>query len=390
MPTCPNEVKTADTSQSTLRYIKEDCWGEIPAAGDMQELRFTSEGLGIDRATTTSEEIRIDRQVSDLIPTKVEASGEISGELSYTTYNDFIEAALCNDWEATVDATVSGVTVSGGKLLYPVANLPAFTLGQALRLAGFTDDANNIVVVVTDMDTITGEVTVAPVLVDETPAGDIVAKGHSITNGIITKSFFLEKEFTDVGKVLTFLGMAVNQMTLNIEAEAKVGVSFSFMGKNGEALDASLNPGNVIDATTTDIMSSGTQYGTILEGTTKIGLIKSLSLEASNNLRGKTAIGVVGNVGVGKGRFNVRGSISAFFEDFRIYEKYLKNQSSSLVFTLGDAESGTYVFNLPHIKFTESTIVAGGPDQDVMVEGGYQALMDPITKKTLIITKIDN
>lgn len=390
MAICPNEVNTADTSQSTLRYIKEDCWGEVPDIGDMQESRFTSEGLGIDRSTTVSEEIRIDRQVSDLIPTKVEASGEVSGELSYTTYDDFIEAALCNDWEVAVDATESGVTAAGGKLLYPPAALPAFILGQALQLSGFTDDANNIIVVVTDMDIGTGAVTVAPVLVDETPVGDIVAKGQAVTNGILTKSFYLEKEFTDVSKILSYLGMVVNQMTLNVEAEATVGVSFSFMGKNGDALDVSLNPGNTIDATTTDIMSSGTQDETILEGTTKIGLIKSLSLEASNNLRGKVAIGVVGNVGVGKGRFNVTGSISAYFEDFRIYEKYLQNQSSSLVFTLSDAESGTYVFNLPHIKFTESTIVSGGPDQDVMVDGGYQALMDPITKKTLIITRIDN
>ena len=144
-----------------------------------------------------------------------------------------------------------------------------------------------------------------------------------------------------------------------------------------------------IPPTVSEIMSAGIQDGTIIEGTTVIGLVKGITLQIENNVRGKQVVGLVGNADIGKGRFNVTGTLSTYFEDFRLYDKYLKNEGTSLVFTLTSPDGGTYIFNMPNIKFTESSVMAGGPDQDVMVDGSFQALMDPASEKTLIITRVN-
>ena len=89
----------ADSSQTQLYFVEETTWGTTPAAA-LKELRFTGESLGFNIETVTSNEIRADRQVSDLIQTNASASGAVNFELSYGAYDELIAAALFGDWTA--------------------------------------------------------------------------------------------------------------------------------------------------------------------------------------------------------------------------------------------------------------------------------------------------
>ena len=389
-----NTAISADTSQSTLRYIRElSGWGINPTAGDMKELRFTGESLNVVRSTAVSDEIRSDRQVTDLIRTKIEASGDINGELSYQVYDDFIAAALGKEWGASINVTTiapADVTITAGVLKIPPSDFPDFILGQAVKFGGFAEGSvNNRIATITKFDATAGTVDTLPALADEPPTGNLTIQGSAVQNGSEIHSFLIEKEFLDVSKLIAYSGMAVNQMSMSVEAEGKVTNTFSFLGRHGETPDSTLNPGAIIPAPSHAIMSSGVQDSTIFEGTQEIGLIKMLTIQAANNLRGKTALGTVGNIDVGTGRFNLTGTISAYFENFRLYKSFLEHNGTSIIFTLRDEDSGTYVFNMPLVKFTESSIMAGGPDQDVMVTASYQALRDPDSGSTLIISRID-
>ena len=88
----------AETSRYQLRFIEETTEGTTPVVGNMQNLRNTGVSGGVTKSTTTSEEIRSDRQVTDLIMTKKEPSKDISGEFSYATWDDMMEAALFTTW----------------------------------------------------------------------------------------------------------------------------------------------------------------------------------------------------------------------------------------------------------------------------------------------------
>ena len=248
----------------------------------MRELRFTSEDLGIARQTTVSDEIRADRQISDLIQTHVEAQGGIKGEMSYGTYDELLEGAMNSSWEEALSSTSEPNTNPDGLLerdnvrvlASDVTNAPTvfdriefvdatgvetstepFTVGMGLKISGFTGGLakNNRIVVVRSV----GEdhIIVAPALAVETGVGvdaqnqpsnnvanNILFAGQLISNGVEDKSYTIEKSFTDVGKAVAYTGMVVKGMSLEVESESKITVGFDFMGRNGESFDELNDP----------------------------------------------------------------------------------------------------------------------------------------------------
>lgn len=98
--------KSADSNRVSLRYVKEVTPGVTPNAA-LQEIRLTGESFSGSRSSISSNEIRADRNISDLVTTAENASGGFNFELSYGSFDDFIAAALGNSW--TADSIVNGV-----------------------------------------------------------------------------------------------------------------------------------------------------------------------------------------------------------------------------------------------------------------------------------------
>lgn len=91
----------ADTNLMALRYVRELEWGTTPAA-PLKALRYTSESLGELEESTQSGEIIGDRQLRDTIRTGRGSQGGVDAELSYGTFDELLEAALCGAWTTNV------------------------------------------------------------------------------------------------------------------------------------------------------------------------------------------------------------------------------------------------------------------------------------------------
>ena len=95
----------SDTNRVGLRFFKSS-QREAPIPGgpfDLQQLRFTgTPNLAFVPNTIVSNEIRPDRQISDLILVGAEAGGDTGIELSYGAFNPLIEGALFNTYTSTV------------------------------------------------------------------------------------------------------------------------------------------------------------------------------------------------------------------------------------------------------------------------------------------------
>lgn len=98
----------ANTSQTRLAYIAESTWGTTPATPAFNEQRFTGENLNANIANTTSNEIRSDRNVSDLVQTGQTAGGSVDTELSYGAFDTWLESLLYSTWSS--DVLKNGVT----------------------------------------------------------------------------------------------------------------------------------------------------------------------------------------------------------------------------------------------------------------------------------------
>ena len=95
-------MSTASSNLAQIALIKETVFGQVPVAGNPQLMRFTGESFKFSITTETSQEIRSDRQITDMIQTDAEAGGDLNYEFSFETYDDLIASALANDWSSNV------------------------------------------------------------------------------------------------------------------------------------------------------------------------------------------------------------------------------------------------------------------------------------------------
>ena len=63
----------SDTNRVAIRIVEESTFGTTPSSPAFQELRVTSGNVGYTPTTVTSNEMRSDRQVTDLILVGAEA-----------------------------------------------------------------------------------------------------------------------------------------------------------------------------------------------------------------------------------------------------------------------------------------------------------------------------
>lgn len=95
-------MTVAEGSQSRLAYVPEVAIGVIPATPTWQTLRYTSESVLLDKQTAIPDEIRPDRNVSDIVDVGRSVTGPVNGVLSYGTYDDLLAGLFCGDWAANV------------------------------------------------------------------------------------------------------------------------------------------------------------------------------------------------------------------------------------------------------------------------------------------------
>lgn len=210
-----------------------------------------------------------------------------------------------------------------------------------------------------------------------------------LKNGVTQRSFCLEKEFSDVGQFFIYKGMVADTLSLNFASGAMVTGSFGFMGKSGARADATQLIGAPTTSTPYDIINAVSGVGTILEGGVPLvgTFVKTATLSIANKLRGQTAIGTLGNVGIGSGMLEVKGTLEVYLANGDLYDKFVAGTASSFSLIAQDATGNKYTIDLPKIKYSDAKVVAGGRDADAMIALPFDGLMDPTAGAMIVITR---
>ena len=394
----------ASTSLVQLRYIPEVTAGVTPGTGNGVNLRMTGESLDFSIQTDTSKEIRSDRQTTDLVQVGASCSGGFNFELSFKEYDPFLVATLQGSWvdygtsgkgvalALTINSTAGTLTAASA----PTGNdaFTSLTVGQWIRLKAPSDAADGAFLkILSTTSTIITVDTVTPIPGTGTRsnvAGCVISASRA-SNGATQKSFTLEKNFTDVAQFLAYKGMSPNKVSLSFETGSIVNGSFDFIGTTATTMvTATTLPGTPTASQTFEVMNAITGVGQLLEAGVAMtdNFIKSLSIDIDNSLRGQTAIGTFGYVGVAAGTVTVSGNMTLYLKDGTAYNKYVNNTASSIAWRVKDGAGNAYVFTLPKIKFSSGKVVAGSINQDALVEMPFTALMDATTAKTIFIDRL--
>jgi hypothetical protein len=115
----------------------------------------------------------------------------------------------------------------------------------------------------------------------------------------------------------------------------------------------------------------------------------SATIEIANNLRLQNAVGSLGAVGTGNGEFTLTGTLVTYFGDKSVLDKVLANSPTSFDTRVGRASGNkeTILFDLPRLKFSSGAPAVQGKNADVMIEGNYQAVMDPVLGYTMSVQR---
>ncbi len=379
-----------DANRVQVSYVEESSFGVAETGSNLQILRLKNESLVHDKATTVSEEMRADRQISDIVRIGVSTSGDIAFELSYGTYDDFLVASLLSSgWSSEVKisaAITMSATASDNSLNDSASGFGSFTANQWVLISGFTTAANNgfkKIISVTSAKLIF----VNGAMVDEVVGDPVtVQMGGQITNGTSLVSYNIERQYQDLSAVLSlFLGQSINTLNLDIPVDGIITGTFGFMGSEETSLAATAGDGYTAVGTTA-VMTGANHVPNFMESYTEQGII-SLAISLTDNLRTRQQVGTLGVVSIGTGTVEITGTFSVYFETAALYDKFLAHQDTSIAVAVKDSQGSGYVIELPAVVITTGTRSAGGINTDVIGEFGYSAKLSATEGTTIRIAR---
>lgn len=379
-----------DANRVQVSYVQESSFGVQETGSNLQILRLNNESLVHDKATTVSEEMRADRQISDIPRIGVSTSGDIAFELSYGTYDDFLQAALLSSgWssEVKISAAITMSAASSDNSLNDSASgFGSFTANQWVLISGFTTAANNGFKKILSV-TPAKLIFVNGAMVTEVVGDPVtVMMGGQITNGTTLVSYNIEREYQDLSNILSlFLGQSINTLNLDIPVDGIITGTFGFMGSEETSLTATAGAGYTAVGTTA-VMTGANHVPNFMENYTEQGII-SLAISLTNNLRTRMQVGTLGVVSIGTGTVEITGTFSVYFETVALYNKFLAHQDTSIVMAVQDSQGSGYVIELPAVVITTGTRSAGGINTDVIGEFGYSAKLSATEGTTIRIAR---
>lgn len=381
----------ASSSLVQVRYIAESTFGVIPVAGNPKDLRVTGESLDFTVTKEQSKEINSTRTISSVTATTAAASGGINAEFSYQEYDTLIAAVLQDTWTVYgtngIAAAASSVAATATTLTAAVATAGNDSWANLAKGQWFhyshPATANNGKLF--RVSTITAPTTTVITLDASTPAVVVVDTAGAkvatsrLTHGTTQTSYTIERAATDIGQFLAYTGMTPSKMTINVASGSLTTISVDFMGKDAVRDNTTQLPGTPVASHAFDIQSgvSGSscalwEGGAPITGT----FVKSISLSYDNALRSQEAICTLGAVGIGSGTINISGSLSVYFADGALFDKFKANTNSSISFSSLDTFGNGYVFTMPVANISSWKVTAGSKDADMMIDLQFIGLRD--------------
>jgi hypothetical protein len=289
---------------------------------------------------------------------------------------------------STATVTVTNLRRTGGTLADVSTNAVTTNFSGGLASGGFF----KILAVADDV------LTVFPAPATDANGGTVgvTIKGSMLRNPdgtgslphqqIVAQSFSAESAYNDVNQFFVHNGLRVGSFSMDVSSGAIVTGTYSFEGKETKrqitnVSKLALSPYTPLRSTGTEVMNATTNVGSIeKDGVELSSALQSIALQGDATLRQQPAVGSKFARGIGTGRFNLTGTVTAYFEaGSPFYDDFINHETSSLAFKFTDVDGNTYKYTLPAVKFSSDNIAAQGIDQDVVEPLEFVAFRDAST-----------
>ena len=384
-----------------LSYVEETTFATTPTSPTYQALRHTSCSLALSKDGFQSNELRSDRQISDFRHGVIRTQGDAGIEFSYSEFDDMLEAALFGTWVGDVlkagvvarsftfrrrfadillDGYFTGVMANSFSLSIPANAMVTGSFGFIGSGASYDGTPHNCTVTVTAGTGAGGAGTVVLTINGTAHTTASIAESESA----IVVATAISTRLTTDGIAHTRTDAAIALTGIPAIDGAVPTVVFSLGTATGPT--ATVGAIAAVAPTASAILSPFDSFtGEIKEGGGTIAVITSIDFNLQNGLEPVFVVGRNTTPRIVPGRSNLTGTVSAYFENKTMLDKFINETESSIELELG-ATSEKYDFEIPRIKYTGSDNPVSG-EGPIVLNMPFQALYDETEETNLIITR---
>jgi hypothetical protein len=118
--------------------------------------------------------------------------------------------------------------------------------------------------------------------------------------------------------------------------------------------------------------------------------LQSIEINGEAALRNQQAVSSKFPAGIGTGRFNLTGTMTAYFETLELFDNFLNHDTIGIAFDFLDNEFNSYWFTVPALKITTDPVAPGGIDQDVLEEMEFVAFRDATLNTQFMVDRFSS
>lgn len=207
--------------------------------------------------------------------------------------------------------------------------------------------------------------------------------------GTTPKSFTIEDAATDITQFRLFTGMTVSSLAVSIRPNQMVTGTFSMVGKNMAI------SGSSVDAVKT--ASSNNQPFDAYSGSLKIvdaggvlassAIVTGFDFTINNALAPTFVVGASTTPQLEYGMATVEGTITAYFEDASLINRFLNETQTALEVSVDDPTgSSDYTFLFPRVKINGASVPVENPTSRI-VTLPFVALYDTTEATNIKLTR---
>ncbi len=206
--------------------------------------------------------------------------------------------------------------------------------------------------------------------------------------GVTPKFFSIEDAANDISQYRLFTGMSVSSMAVSIAPNQMVTTTFSMIGKNGTISGT----GKTVDAATIaqpfDSYSGDVSIGNV-GNASAIAVVTSLEFSIDNAQAPTFVVGDDSAPQLETGMATVEGTLTAYFEDAALINRFLDEVESELIVSVDDPTGANeYTFTFPKIKVNGADVPVDGQTSRIITLP-FVALYDTTLGTNLMIQRPD-
>jgi hypothetical protein len=179
--------------------------------------------------------------------------------------------------------------------------------------------------------------------------------------GTTPKYFSFEDAANDIAQFRLFTGMAVSTLNVSIAPNQMVTGTFDLVGKTMTQAGTTASTGGTPTASSTNAPFDS-YSGTITDGGSGLAIVTSLDFSLTNSFAPTFVIGSDSAQQLEFGRAIVEGTMTVYYEDATLINKFLNETESSLSVSVDDPTgTNSYTFDFPRVKYNGAAVPVQNP-----------------------------